>query len=181
MTAPSRRTSLLGRFARSEEGTSTVEFVLWVPFMMFFLASMVEASTFMMRWMLLDRSLDIAVRELRLRTNNPPEFDELRQMVCDHMRHPNCMSSLHLELAVVDQTTWEGLGETPICRDRRQPIIPVAEKNVPAPIPNQFMTIRACSLMEPLFGNIGIGAILPKDANGELQVLAFSAYVQEPF
>ena len=176
-----RRIPLLRRFARSEEGTSTVEFCLWVPFMMFFLASMVEASTFMMRWMLLDRSLDIAVRELRLRTTNPPEFDELRQMVCDNMRLPDCMASLHMELAIVDQTTWDGLDDTALCRDRAQPIIPVSEKDIPAPVPNQFMTIRACALMDPLFGNIGIGAILPKDTNGELQVVAFSAYVQEPF
>ena len=181
MSRPSRRPSLLRRFARSEEGTSTVEFCLWVPFMMFFLASMVEASTFMMRWMLLDRSLDIAVRELRLRTTNPPGFDELRQMVCDNMRLPDCMNSLHLELDIVDQTTWTGLTNAPLCRDRAQPIIPVTEKNIPAPLPNQFMTIRACALMEPLFGNVGIGAVLPKDSNGELQVLAYSAYVQEPY
>ena len=181
MTRVLRRIPLLRRFARSEEGSSTVEFCMWVPFMMFFLASMVEASTFMMRWMLLDRSLDIAVRELRLRTTNPPTFDELRQMLCDNMRLPDCMNSLHLELSIVDQATWSGLGDAPLCRDRSQPIIPVTEKNIPASLPNQFMTIRACALMEPLFGKVGIGAILPKDSNGELQVLAYSAYVQEPY
>ena len=180
MSARHARWRLLRRFARSEDAASTIEFVLWVPFMLLFLASLVESSAFMMRWMLLDRAVDIAVRDLRLSTHSPPTFDEFRQDICDHAQLPDCLASLQVELVPVSSGQWTALSNDPTCIERETTIDPVSETTYTPGAANQIVAVRACMLMEPLFANIGIGALLPKDANGEIRVISYSAYAQEP-
>lgn len=174
------RLPLLRRFVRAEEGSSTVEFVLWVPFMLLFLASMVESAMFMTRWMLLDRALDIAVRELRLATFSPPTFPEFRQSICDYAKLPECMARLQVELVPVTNGTWTALANSPNCINRSSDIEPVNATTYTPGVSNQIMAVRVCALMDPMYPNVGLGFLLPKDANGELQVIAFSAYAQEP-
>ena len=180
MRLPARLARLARRHAGSQSGTSTVEFVLWVPFMLLFLASMTESATFMMRWMLLDRAVDVAVRDLRLSTFSPPSFEEFRQAICDEAQLPDCLGSLQVELVPVASGEWTALSSTPACIDRETTIDPVSETTYTPGVANQIVAVRACALMEPLFANIGIGALMPKDANGEFRVISYSAYAQEP-
>ncbi|NET52160.1 MAG: pilus assembly protein, partial [Merismopedia sp. SIO2A8] len=42
-----------------------------------------ESGLMMVRNVMLERGVDIAVRELRLGTPQPPTFDEFKQSICD--------------------------------------------------------------------------------------------------
>ena len=49
----------LRRFARSDRGTATVEFVIGVPLILAFLFSAIDYGTVMLRQVFLDRSVDM--------------------------------------------------------------------------------------------------------------------------
>jgi Flp pilus assembly protein TadG len=74
MTRLARRAARrLRRLLAREDGTATVEFVVLFPVFMLVLVNAVEASVVMSRVAMLDRALDLAVRELRIGTAAPSE------------------------------------------------------------------------------------------------------------
>ena len=169
------------RRLRGESGAATIEFVVIFPAMFLFLANTVETSTVLTRGAMLDRSLDLAVRELRLGTRTPPSFEEFRQMICDtNAMIPDCMGSLQVELRPYTAATLAEMEEEVRCIDRSQDIEPVDETNYVPGAANQVMLVRACASLAPTFPKAGLGAALPKDANGDYRITAVSAYVQEP-
>lgn len=194
---------LLGYLARglrqlrwSEKGSSTIEFViLFPPFIIFFLSG-IEAGLMMMRNALLERGLDLAVREIRIGTPVPPTFTEFRQDICDvAILVPNCMDNLQVELQVVDGTTWQPLDPTPRCIDRNQTIDPFdgADGWYNTGINNDFMLVRLCANVDPILPGFALGLILDRipmpganeveegeqDMNG-FAIVAVSAFVNEP-
>ena len=194
---------LLGHIARglrklpwSEKGSSTIEFViLFPPFIIFFLSG-VEAGLMMLRNAMLERGLDLAVREIRIGTPTPPTFIQFRQQICDvAMIIPNCMDNLQVELEVVDGTTWEPLDPTPRCVDRNSPIDPFdgADDWYNTGINNDFMLVRLCANVDPILPGFALGLILDQvpmpgagdvdetqeDLNG-YAIVALTAFVNEP-
>ena len=68
---------------------------------------------------------------------------------------------------------------SPMCADRTQTI------DLDAPSFSQgnrsdILFVRACVIVDPLFPGLGLGLQLPKDASGGFQMIAFSAFVNEP-
>ena len=175
-----RRTGA-SRFARSESGAATIEFVVIFPAIFFFITNTVETSSVLTRGAMLDRSLDLAVRQLRLGTETPPTFDEFRQMICDANAFlPDCMDALQIELRPYTAAALAQMQEEIRCVDRSEDIEPVDETNFVPGAANQVMLVRACASVPPRFPQAGLGAALPKDANGDYRITAVSAYVQEP-
>ena len=72
-------------FARlkNEDGSSTVEFVLIFPILFGIFMSGWETSTYIMRYTLLDRALDITMRDLRLGRMPGADHDDLKDAICD--------------------------------------------------------------------------------------------------
>ncbi len=169
------------RFAQRDSGAATIEFVVIFPAIFFFILNTVETSSVLTRGAMLDRSLDIAVRELRLGTDSPPEYDEFRQMICDvNTFLPDCMDSLLVELRPYTAATLEAMNAATRCIERSEHIEPVNEDNFVPGAANQVMLIRACATFAPNYPKAGLGAALPKDDNGDYRIAAVSAYVQEP-
>ena len=73
----------LRRFRRSEEGNGTIEFVLFVPFFLALFLSSFELGMLLARNVMLDRGLDIAVRQVRLGQMDPVNHDNMKAAVCD--------------------------------------------------------------------------------------------------
>ena len=181
MTRPGR---WLRRLARREDGTATVEFVILFPAFVLVLVNAIEASVLMTRAGLLDRGLDMAVRELRLGTEDPPGFEAFRTMVCDRAALiTGCQEGLQIELRRVGTTSWDLLEDEALCRDRREEIEPLVEDD-PAHYAtgaaSELMMVRACLVVDPLVPNLGLGAILPTDPSGGYRLISVSAFVQEP-
>ncbi|MEM1234074.1 MAG: TadE/TadG family type IV pilus assembly protein [Pseudomonadota bacterium] len=168
----------LRRFARDEDGVAAFDFVLVFPvFFMLFLASF-ETGMLMTRQVLLDRGLDQAVRVVRLNTVNPPEYDELKDMVCQASGLiANCDGALKLEMWRQNPRGTMTYDGTPDCIDRSLEVQPASVYGVGDQ--NQMMFLRACVQYKPFFPTATIGTAIT-DSNGEYQLVATTVYVSEP-
>ncbi|MBT9244311.1 pilus assembly protein [Gemmobacter fulvus] len=171
----------LRRFRR-EDGTASIEFVLMIPvFMSVFMASF-ETGVMMVRQTMLDRALDIAMRDLRLgHLGETPTHDELKAAICDRVVFlTECSSTLKVDMQQVDTTTWIMPAGGVVCRDRAEPIdLPLAI-NPESGARSEMMIVRACARADALFPSTGVALGLSQDGMGGYRLVAASAFVNEP-
>ena len=177
MTAPF--ISRVRDFLKDERGTATVEFVLVIPVYLAMLAMSIELGFVTLRNTLLERGLDIAVREVRLGTGSAPEHDEIKSLVCENaLMIRDCEANLQLEMRPVDIRNFGAMDTTADCTDAAEPSKPVREFT--AGQQNELMLLRACLKFDPLFPNRVFGQALTTDASGQAAVVSMTAFVQEP-
>jgi len=171
--------TLLRRLRRDETGTATVEFVIVFPFFLGVLLSSFELSLITMRETMLERALDLTVREIRLETGSAPQHDEIKTRVCNRAPViPDCEANLRLEMIQIDPRNWSSPEEQFDCTDQSEDVQPV--RNFVNGMDNELMLLRACAKFEPIFPGAGIGKQLSKDGAGMAALIAASAFVQEP-
>lgn len=180
--------SCLGRrlrgFAAGDSGSVTAEFMIMFPLIFGVFLSALQAGILETRYAMLDRALDMTVRELRLNqlplTGNPTQDHKIvKQEICKFsFMISDCMHSVMLELSPVDMTTWTGLTDAPKCVDRSAKIQPAATFVQGGA--DQLMVIRACVLVNPILPSSTLGMALPKDSSGAYHMISTSAFVNEP-
>lgn len=177
----SRRRRLVLRLRRNESGATSLEFVILFPlFITIFLATF-ESGFMMLRNVMLERSVDLAVRDLRLGTPTPPTFDELKQTICDRTYFiDDCMDVVQVELRPVDMTTWGPLDGPPRCIDVESHIDPLDQTEYSVGSNNELMLVRVCALFRPMFPTTGLGLGMRYDVEGNYALIATSAFVNEP-
>lgn len=164
---------------RSDSGNATVEFVVVFPVIMMIFFQSFEAGWLMVRYTMLDRALDITVRELRLGHFTNPTADTLRTSICSlALGITDCTNSLMVELVPVDTTSWDLPSASATCVNRGATLQPVT--TVDQGSSDEMMIIRACAIVDPLFPGTGLGLDLPKDSTGGFALVATSAFVNEP-
>lgn len=172
-------TRFLRRFLTSEDGSSTVEFVVLVPVVFGIFMSTFELGTLTTRQIMLDRGLDLAVRAVRLGQVNPVTHDALKRLICNGaMLIPDCMNQLKLEMTPVDPRAWSTLRANVDCVDRSAKAQPVV--NLPTVNSNELMMLRACALFDPFFPTSGLGAQLQRKSGGAYALISTTAFVIEP-
>lgn len=167
------------RRLRANDGSSTVEFVIWFPlFMTLFLTSF-ELSFYGMRSMMLERALDMTVRDLRLGIGRPENLEQFKEKVCEKtILFQNCQNEISLDLQQVDQLSWNlPQGNIP-CVDRAQGLKP-ATTYAPGG-GGDLNLVRACLVRDPFFPTTPLVMGLPRDASGAVKIVAVSTYVNEP-
>ena len=176
-----RQLARLRAGALVEAGAATLEFVILMPTMFFFIANAGEATTILARGALLDRTLDVTMRDLRLGNLEGVTFEQFRQAFCDNsIGIPDCMKAVAIELRPLSGSNIAAMTDNVQCRNRAADIAP-ALTPVQAGSANQVMLVRVCASYEPMFPKyIGIGAALPKDENGDYRIVSLSSYVREP-
>ncbi|MDA5556264.1 TadE/TadG family type IV pilus assembly protein [Shimia sp. MMG029] len=166
-------------FRRDEEGTVTVEFVIMVPFFLGLFLSSVELGLMSLRYSYLERSLDLAVRDIRLTTGFTPNHDELVTKICDKAAViPNCEDNLLLEMVTRDPRNYVELGNNTLCTNRLNDAQPVTRFEDGSE--NDLMILRACAKVTPIFPTSAFGAGLAKDTSGDYAIVVMNAFVQEP-
>ena len=169
------------RFARDERGTSSIEFVLLFPLFMTIFFAGFETGLLMLRNAMLERSTDLAVRELRLGTPAPPSFVEFKQQICDNTFFiENCMDRVQVQLEPVSMTTWGPLDGNARCRDVESTIDPYDQTEYSVGGNNELMMVRICVLFRPIFPGVGHGLSLRYDGDGNYAMVATTAFVNEP-
>lgn len=176
----SRLRRFLRRKARDEDGTATVPFVIIFPMFMMIVVSSLEMGIMTIRQVMLDRGLDLAVRNLRLGVWAAPTHNQVKQAICNGAGFlPDCMNTLVVELQTVSKTSWTMPPPRATCRDLSKPI----NTDLPpfsAGASDELLIIRACVQVKPMAPTTGLGMALQKDAYGNYALVSSSAFVNEP-
>lgn len=174
-----RLAAFLRRFGRGEAGSASVEFVLVLPVFLSFLFMSIELGFITLKHTLLERGLDVAVREVRLGTGTAPTHDDIKTLVCDNaMFILNCQDNLRLEMAPADLRAFGSLDTSVDCTDKSAETNPV-RTFVPGQ-QNQLVLLRACLKYDPIFPDAALGSALSKDSSGQARIISMTAFVQEP-
>lgn len=172
---------MFSRYLRDDRGNASVEFVLVFPVYLALLIMSIETGFITLRHTLLERGLDITVRDIRLGTGVVPQptHDNIKQMICDNsLMILDCENSLQLEMRSADLRSYNSLDTTADCTDSAEPTKPVREFT--PGLQNELMLLRACLRYNPLFPDDYLGSALDKDASGQAAIVAMTAFVQEP-
>ncbi|WP_291833993.1 TadE/TadG family type IV pilus assembly protein [Limimaricola sp.] len=175
------RTALrsLSRLWRREDGTATIEFVLVFPAFMVLFVSAVELGLLQTRQAMLERGLDMAVREIRLNTKTSFSSYDIKRMICSGAGIlPDCVNTMKLEMRRVDLRNWSDIPSTPDCVDVSEPFSPMVKFQNGQE--NQLMVLRVCSLFKPLLPGMGLGYQVHKESGGMYALVSMSAFVMEP-
>jgi TadE-like protein len=169
----------LARAFRREEGSSTIEFVLCIPALMTAFMMSFESGMFMTKSVLLDRAVDLTIRDLRLGHIPNPTSAVLKAAICDKtVILAECNDSIMMELIPISQATWTMPSTKVTCINRDEPIQPVLTMDIGAS--NDIMLVRVCVLVDALFPTTGLGEKLVMGPHGEIGMIAVSAFVNEP-
>lgn len=176
--------SLLDRlrgFRREEDGAATIEFCILFPAFLAIMISSFESGLMMIRNVMLERGVDLAVRDLRLGNPVPPSFDEVKDEICRNaLIIQNCENRVQLELIPVDMNLWNMPTTNPRCIDVNSTIDPIDDTTFIGGGNNEMMLIRVCSLHQPMFPSTTWGMQMPTDGNGNYALVVTSAFVNEP-
>ena len=169
----------LAAFRRGDRGTATIEFVILFPVFIILMVSGIEAGMLLTRQMMLERGLDLTMRQVRLGEWESPTHDQVKASICRNaLIIPHCMDVVQLELREVDTLAWNVPLQGDNCIDRTARIEPVL--NFTQGGRNRLMMVRACAIFDPMFPATGLALDLPKDASGGYRLIATSAFVNEP-
>lgn len=168
----------LGAFGRDSSGNATMEFVVLFPFLLYMIFSIAEAGVLMTRTVMLNRGLDIAIRDLRLGLTPGVTHDDIKDQICDAaFLLGECDAVVLLELSPLPNAANFPAGGAN-CVDRTSDLEPVISFTPGAP--SEIMFVRACLIVDPLFPGMGLGAMLPTDASGGYAIVVQSAFMNEP-
>ncbi|MEL6169287.1 MAG: TadE/TadG family type IV pilus assembly protein [Pseudomonadota bacterium] len=184
------------RLWRDENGSSTVEFVILFPAFIGIFISSYESGLMMVRNVMLERSVDLAVRDLRLGIPNDPTLTEedryklFKENVCDNAMVADCMNIVQVQLQPVSTATWTPLVGDANCVDEASlpdpDFNPYQATGYTSGGNNELMLIRVCALFTPFFPGTTLGMQMPKynpdDASDDAKyaLVVTSAFVNEP-
>ncbi len=177
--------NLIARFLRDDKGTASVEFVLVFPVFFGFFLMTYESGVLSARHVMLERGVDVTVREVRIGIITNPTRDLLRQRICDvSLILQDCMNQLEIELIEKDPLAWTPVSTDVRCIDRGEVTQQVVTVDQSAN--NRLMFLRACIRVDPFLPSSWLGAAIIENNNdsaaaGSIALVAMSAFVVEPF
>lgn len=169
----------LARGFRREDGTATIEFVMAVPVLLTVFMGSFESGLLMTRSIMLEQSVDMTMRELRLGHYTLPDAALLKDEICKRtVIFPDCKANIMVEMTRVSTSTW-ALPQTEVtCVDREEDIQPVTALQIGQQ--NDVMLVRVCVIQDAIFPTSKFGLNLTTDAQGGYGLVAVSAFVTEP-
>lgn len=181
-TQQSRLARTWRRLMGRDDGNASVEFVIIFPFFILAFLSIFELAMIMTRYMMFDRAMDVAVREIRLSENRNFSSDQVKTLICAQtvILRNHCQGDLKLEMMRLDDDeAWTFGFNDADCRDQPANVAPIREFTTGQA--NDILFIRGCMGMEPLFPTLAFGKFLIRNASDDkLYMMASSAISVEP-
>ena len=164
---------------RREDGTAALEFVIAVPLLVTIFMASFESGLLMVRSIMLEQSVDMTMRELRLGHYTLPDAALLKTEICKRtVIFKDCEANITIEMTRISTTNWALPTSGVACIDRSEDIQPVTALQIGQQ--NDIMLVRVCVVQNAMFPTTGIGLGLPKDGHGGYGVIATTAFVTEP-
>lgn len=168
----------LRRFRDREDGNMTVPFALWMPIFTVLIVSSIELGTVTIRHTVLERSLDMAVREVRI-GNAGNSHDALKTAICARASVlPDCETKLQLEMIPLNMVAWTDPPATADCVDTSQDFTP--QRSFVHGGGGAVMMLRACYKFRPITPIASFNRGLSKDGDGYTGIVSTAAFVTEP-
>lgn len=169
---------LLCRFFKGQSGMASIEFVFIFPVIFFTFLISLESGMMMIRSVMLERAVDLVMRELRLNNYENPTHALLRNEVCARtVLISDCATAIRINLHPVDTATW-AMPTGPIeCADRAEDLDDVTWDPL---VGDELMIVKVCVAVDALFPTTGIALNLPLDSQGGYWLVTTSAFVNEP-
>ncbi|WP_224815880.1 TadE/TadG family type IV pilus assembly protein [Hasllibacter sp. MH4015] len=170
----------LRRFRDDESATATMELVIVFPLLLLVFIAAFETAMILTRQIMLERTLDMAVRVLRLTRGELTDADEVRNAMCSNTSLlPNCETLLSIDLYVIDDDTYDMPSNDEICADRGNDIV-IAPSNEFSPGSNDsFLLVRTCLIVDRILPISGWGLNLARDDSGGMHMMASTIFVNE--
>jgi len=189
---------LIKELKADERGVTTIEFVIAAVVFMFVLFWTIETGFIMVRWVMLERGVDLAARDLRLNglpvalqdengdVPNEVAHNYIRDQICNNTAIIKaCNDNLFVELSSVDSVSGTLPSNGVTCRNRLAtvnpltdlPIVNAGERNVLDS--TDMMYLRACVVIDPILP-ANYSMPLPRDESGGVALIVDSAFVNEP-
>lgn len=169
----------LKRLWRKEDGTSSVEFCLVFPFIIYFFGLGAEIGMYQLQQVMFERGVDRVVRDLRLGKPELQDPTALVQAICDEtLVVASCADEMNLDMEIVQVSDYRMSGDEITCVNRTETAKPVI--NMIPGAGNDVMIMRFCLLIDPVFASWGLGAILPRVEGGGIPLYAHTFFVNEP-
>ncbi|CTQ33881.1 TadE/TadG family type IV pilus assembly protein [Jannaschia rubra] len=169
---------------QGQRGGATVEFVLLLPaFLMVFISSF-DASIMLTRQVMLERAVDVVVRDVRLDSANTQTQGQIRRKICSRAQIlPDCNENLLIELTEISQTTYSTPAVDAPCVNQLTSIVPTT--SFTANRTGKMILLRACYSVQPvlpltiLAANRTLGSHLVNDEDGTFRMVTSTAFVVE--
>lgn len=172
-------TRALRRFGANEMGTAAIEFAMTVPLLIAIFMASFESGFLMIRSIMLEQSVDMTMRELRLGHYTIPTADLLKEEICKRsVVLSDCEGNITIEMTRVSTTNWQMPTDRVSCVNREEEIMPVTQLQIGQQ--NDVMLVRVCVAQDAMFPTTGIGLGLPKDSQGGYGLVSITAFVTEP-
>ena len=178
-----RFATLIAGVLRREDGMASMEFVMVVPVIITIFMSSFESGLLMTREILLEQSVDMTMRELRLGhypgLANEALNQKLKSEICSRtIIFPNCLANIKLDLDRITTTTWNIPTDITSCVNSSTPFVPVTSMD--AGQSNDLMLVRVCVSLPAIFPGMGLALSMDIVPLGNYTLLARSAFVVEP-
>ncbi|WP_176473898.1 TadE/TadG family type IV pilus assembly protein [Actibacterium ureilyticum] len=181
LTPAARR---LRRLHRDEGGIAALEFAILLPIFITLFVSAFELAMWMNRQVMLDRAVDLTVRDLRLGTwpnlSGENGVGILKESICSRVGDfvPDCENQILLELYPMPKPDWPLPDPAARCVDRGSAEKPIVNFNDGPE--NEMMLVRACVMIDPFFPGTGLALYLQDNIGDGFAMVSTSAYVNEP-
>jgi len=186
----SSRFKRLRAYRKREDGSATVEFVILFPLIISIFLMGFETGFYMVRNVMLERAVDISVREIRLGNGRVPDFDLLKAQLCETaMILPDCedpsspSKAIHISMQEIDIAPGSIAAiEGPArCTNRFSDQPQYTSDDYEVGDTNKMMIVQVCAAVSPLFPTTGIGLGMQNDQlGGAMALVATTAFVTEP-
>lgn len=166
-------------YTRSDDGSGTIEFVIIFPIFATIMMGGFEIGYYTVSSSMLDRGLDLAVRDVRLGKIEDVTLSGLKESVCDYATFVgNCEENIHIALEPVTAKAFASPSLYAECLDRDAEVAPATTFSDGDE--NELMLVRACVLVDPFFPTTWLGAKLQTSEGSGYAISSISGFVNEP-
>lgn len=171
---------LIRDFVRDDRATATIEFVIMFPVVIALFVAVFESGMILTRQVLMERSLDEAVRLLRLAQGLTLSANDIEEAICRNTRAiPNCNNVLVVDLRRIDRSTYDIPTPDVTCVNRNDMTLNL-NNSFQQGQDNELILIRTCAVVDRILPFSGFGLNLVRDDTGGLHMTAASVFVNEP-
>lgn len=175
-------------FLSDESGTASIEFCFVIPIAMTIFMASVEASLYMARHAMLERSVDIVVRHIRMGHYDALTHTQLKTEICQGgiltVTVQTCVDAMKIWMQPINTANFAMVAPPRFCMDTSQPITPLQDPTgteFAYGSDNEIMLMRICLKEDPMFPTSIIGAgMIAGEPDGAYALVTTTVFVNEP-